>query len=427
MSKRISVDMDSDYVDSAMGANGSVEHDGGIESAVRTGSRRTRWAIVTLAMITWAAVSCAVTEDSESVTTSALRALQASQSGSASLGTEIWEVAVCRIPADHDETLYDMSGIRLERSAQWIVDELGEVGDYFSRWSHGRYTVEFVPAARDVVPDVGGARQCVDTAVAQMDSAAHGVLVVADAQHREDRNGGWGRDGEGCHGRCPSMAARTEDSVQAIYIGASDFVAEGPSPLDLVEHELGHALGWPHSRWRVEYDSPVDVMSDSAAGRRGDGKRRHAPGVLAINRYLAGWLDRDPLVLDAGHPASSSIRSDDFLVIAVSESQVITVEIVESSGDNAHLGSSGVVVHLVDWSAHVCTSPDSLVGASEPLCRGAARNHRLIAPDGSMDGVMRPSDHVDVAGVRITLSAFESLSGTSGHTAAIDVAPLSGG
>jgi hypothetical protein len=316
---------------------------------------------------------------------------------------------VCRIPANHDEDLYDMTGVRLTQSSEWIVGELVPVSDYFTRLSSGRFRLDFELGARDVEPAVGNPQQCVDGAIDQARPEADGVLVVADAQHRSDRSGGWGRDGVHCGDVCAVGASR-----RAVYVGAADFVGLGSTPLDLIEHEVGHALGWPHSRWRTEYDSPIDVMSDSAAARRGDESQVHAPGTLAINRYLSGWLDRDPVVLDGRRSTTTSIDVSSFAVVPISPTSMITVEIVDTGGDRVHLESPGIAVHLVDWGPEVCARATAGAADEELLCRGTARRQVLAAPRDATDGLVRVGERVEIAGVLITLTALDRTSAGDG-------------
>jgi hypothetical protein len=322
------------------------------------------------------------------------------------VGPDVWETFVCRIPETYDADLYDMSGVRLVESAEWITAELEPVTGYFERWSNGRYVVEF-RVGGEVEVDVGGAEECVDAALDRSAEDVDGVLVVADAQHREDRVGGWGRGGHRCDDPCS-----VRESKRAIYLGAADFVAGSPVVLDLVEHEFGHALEWPHSFRNGPYDSGIDVMSDSVAPRRDVEARVHAPGVLAINRYLSGWMESEPLALDLIAGDSVDIDSARFALLKTSSSRAISVEVIDNVSDNSHLDSGGVAVHLIDWDHRSCENPGRVNGIGGRFCLGAARSQRLVAPESSRDGVMRTGDQVDVEGVTIVVESITYRSGS---------------
>lgn len=128
------------------------------------------------------------------------------------LGRDTWEVTICRIPAEHDSTLYADGALTYLGTAQQIVSSLEAVTKYFSRWSMGRYRIEFEAAERDVKPTYGDPETCLDGALAQSRSESDGVLVVADRQHREGRNGGSGTWGTECTGNC-QLAARVGRSI----------------------------------------------------------------------------------------------------------------------------------------------------------------------------------------------------------------------
>jgi len=280
---------------------------------------------------------------------------------------DVWEVALCRVPADVEAGLYAPFEERLEIDASEIVDRLGPVSDYFGRWSQGAYTIEWRAGAPVALDSSGDPMSCVDQALDVSGGDVRGVLVVADAQHDTDQIGGWGRPGAECDEPCAASTSR-----RAVYIGASDFMPQwnDDPPLDLVQHELGHVLDWPHSatadgfaNGAEVYDSPFDVMSDSAAPRTIDPDRRGAPGVLAVNLHSVGWLDRNEIEfvdpkrhpIDEWHDAtrlvSTDSRSDDgsrLMVIPLGDRRFVTVELVAARNDNDHLRSSGVSIHLVE-------------------------------------------------------------------------------
>src|SRR4029079_14252654 len=122
-----------------------------------------------------------------------------------------------------------------------------------------------------------------------------------DAGDDEGRPGGFGNPGAE-YAKPPCPATTTQRSA---YVGASDFSPDWGDrpPMDLIEHEIGHALGWPHSGYDaslpVPEQSALDVMSNSAAPRDVLPDRRDAPDTLAIDRFSAGWLPASALALVA--------------------------------------------------------------------------------------------------------------------------------
>lgn len=276
------------------------------------------------------------------------------------LGSDPWEVVVCQIPQDTTDPIFDSSDARLTLSSGDIVAELDPVIAYFSRWSHGQYQPNFTAVDGVSISAEETSDLCVERALDQASPTTRGVMVIANAQHSETAVGGWGRPGSPCEKNCSAKSTR-----RAVYIGASDFMPfwKGNPPLDLVEHEMGHALDWPHSSTSVDnfgsgiYDSDIDVMSNSAAPRDINPDARNAPGPLGINMYLAGWLDDGNVAL-----VENGIQSVDLVatntdlavdglrlvIVPLGNSTVVSVELLQASGDNQHLLNDRVVIHQIE-------------------------------------------------------------------------------
>lgn len=282
------------------------------------------------------------------------------------IGVDRWEVAICRVPDDAADPLYVTSAERLTVDVSEIVNRLAGVADYFGRWSHGRVSLEWTAANDVAIESEETAVDCVDRALDQSRPSTNGVLVVADAQHAVDAPGGWGRRGERCDRPCSASESR-----RAAYVGASDFSSYwgDEPPLDLIEHEIGHAFGWPHSASSAGvgdnhvYDSYLDVMSNSASPREIESTRRHAPGVLAFDAWTSGWLDDQEIVFfsldrlrsgdwqdavrlvasDTGPPIEGELHVR--LVVIDIGDDLVTIELLAARGDNDHLLGSGVAIH----------------------------------------------------------------------------------
>jgi hypothetical protein len=275
-------------------------------------------------------------------------------------GDDPWEVVVCHIPADTTSPVYAGLPLRTPLSTDALVTVFNDkVTSYFNTLSHGQYRPRFFAASADVsIAAADEPQVCVDEALQASSADAHGVLVVADAEHNVDQPGGFANPGSRC-ARAPCDAGT---SGRSAYVGAADFGAEWADrpPMDLVDHELGHALFWPHSGYDESVGDPhvsaLDVMSNSAAPRDTNPDRRDAPDTLAINRLSVGWLPQSAVSVVGGQGASVALSPSGgtsgtrLAVIAVDDHRFITVELLAATGFDDHLPHSGIAVHLVGGS-----------------------------------------------------------------------------
>jgi hypothetical protein len=284
---------------------------------------------------------------------------------------DLVEVWVCRVPATTTAPIYGDLPLRQPLDPSVIVGQIGgRVTDYWRTVSGGRYELSFAAGGVVDLTDAEDNADCLSHALDRSGPTATVVLAIADAEHAEGQVGGRGFPGNAPN--CDVCAAAA--TRRGVSIGASDFHPDwGPVPLlDLIEHELGHTLGLPHSgddrsgdgsSVDDTYNSALDVMSNSAAPRAADPARRDGPSTLAINLLDVGWLDPDDVVTveradeDGGEVELAPVTADDdvdgtrLVVLAIDEHRVLTVEYRTATGFDAHLPESGIAVHRVDDAA----------------------------------------------------------------------------
>ena len=277
-----------------------------------------------------------------------------SAGGTRTIGNDDFEVWICHVPLDSTAAIYGGLPLRLELTPQGVTDVVNAaVPAYFDTISHGEYRPVFTAGGEVTIAADDEPQACIDTAIASAGDDTEAVLVVADAEHGADQPGGFGSVGDPCpaSGACSIATTR-----RVAYVGASDFhPAWGDNPpMDLVEHEIGHSLGWAHSGIDEagNYLSGLDVMSNSAAPREMDPLRRDAPATLAINLFLAGWLPADQVIVTAGEVAgklapSNGVGGWRLVLLDAGDGMLYSVELLTADGLNDHLPADGIAVHTV--------------------------------------------------------------------------------
>ena len=174
------------------------------------------------------------------------------------LSSEVWEVWLCDTPS-RDVLLESTTVVALLNR---------EVAPYFRWLSNGRYRPSFVFGGR-----VSGSGRPSCESAAKETPTERRLLVTDDTNYA----GGYASGG-------------------AVVVGGGSVVKAGARPrpvLATVTHEIGHAMGFPHSfggdiTWSggevLEGNNPMDVVS-------GQVDIDPTTGTIAVNRYAAGWID----------------------------------------------------------------------------------------------------------------------------------------
>jgi hypothetical protein len=288
-----------------------------------------------------------------------------------STGDDRFEVWVCHVAAGATNAIYGGLALRLPLTPAGLASLLnGQVTSYFTQISHGLYRPVFVAGGEYTMAIDDKPSACIDAALDGAGTDARAVLAVADAEHGADQVGGFARGGEPCPDEppCPPSVSR-----RFAYVGASDFHPEWGEapPMDLVEHEIGHTLGWGHSAVTadLDYQSAIDVMSNSAAARELLATRRDGSDTLAINRLQAGWLPLEDVwraPSDGGTVQLSPSTGDAgtrLALLACCGGSLISVELLTADGFNDHLPADGVAVHKITVQSDAIVDITPLFGS----------------------------------------------------------------
>jgi len=204
-------------------------------------------------------------------------------------------------------------------------------------------------------------------------SEPNGVIIITD----NASNGGSAQSGIWCpyEGLCPASPETYPDNYRSVTLGAHAVV--GPNPrLVTVVHELGHTLHFGHTfsgqtsgTW-AEYDDPIDVMSKA-------GDRTKLMGTPALNRYIAGWIEPDDVVVVDGWGSftlSALGRPGVQLLLVPNGEQgwLTAIDVRVPAGYDAALPEAGVTVHVLDQRAEACGSALPCFGLSRRVSQWPA-------------------------------------------------------
>lgn len=333
---------------------------------------------------------------------------------------DLIEVFICDVSLPTSDPLFGDLPLRLPLTATTVATELDDnVRPFFEALSHGLYHPRFMAGSTLRITATETHADCVERALDASNPAAGAVLVVATAENLASEPGGWGRPGSPCAvDFCPAATTR-----RAVYVGASDFHPDnGPVPLlDLIEHELGHTLDLPHSGdpGVNQHASALDMMSNSAAPRDAQPRRRNAQDTIAIDRAALGWLPASDIrvaspggdVFDLA--ASTGPAGLRLLVLPVDRFAFLTVEYLRADGFDDFLPAGGIAVHRIDQSGAACGRSS----AGEGLCTGIDRVQTTLGS---------PSPHLELlnrSGASWVLDGWTVTVHGIGTTAQVEVRP----
>ena len=293
-----------------------------------------------------------------------------------SLGTTVWHVWFCDVPLGDAPVVDDEVVRRLNQ----------EVAAYFEWVSGGRYRPSF-QAERWLAGD--SRSDCREMLEAQEPEPP--VLLVENSPANDGYAAGRG----------------------LVVVGGGTVVRTPgfrEPRLSTVVHEIGHAMGFPHSfggriRWSpegplsgvYEYDNPMDMMSGAVSLGLNT-------GTIATNRYAAGWIEPDEVAIhEAGTTTVYELTrpgagGTQMLVLpGRRQGMFAALGARVALGHDSAIPRAGVEVYRIDQREAACTNP------WRNACSGTERRTRPYPPaepgagygdDLSSRGLARLVDHV---------------------------------
>lgn len=295
-----------------------------------------------------------------------------------SLDEDIWDVWICEVPEG-----------RLDISVDGTVQLLeAKLAPYFVQLSGGRYRPTFRAGGvieAEAFDNWGGCERPVYEAAGRLgrNKRPEGVIIIVNKL-------AWASYGSigGVGHPSPIEVSLGEttypDNTRSLYIGgqavvdsndlpADVFLDSEPPILSIVAHEMGHAIGFPHSFRFEEYDDPMDVMS----------QHQSVPslqlGTIAFNRYAAGWIDPSDVAVYARGTERYTLvppgaKGKQILVIRGEGSEFISLGVRVRAGADAGILKEGVESYYIDQQPTHCHSyPDYRA------CFGTSRLTRALA------------------------------------------------